>query len=770
MANVQQQAEAAGVQEVARLVGKAREVGQADAFLGKRRWVRYQLGLRLEVTTGGSAPSDTWPAVMHNVSGGGFGFWSKRKLEKGDCIFIREWLETKSGEWLPAWVTHCTTGIQGHLVGARFEYSCSPEEFPFEDGALEGDSPDAETVGRHGKDRPKRYSIRTRCMIAAVASSSAGALTAAWSAWMWANSGENAAFFALAFLGVCGLAGVIGWRLVAPEIQFLMALRSAIRDVARDNADPSLVVEAPSQELDSLRRAVLSLGARWRKREDDERAQRQKLEEVTQIKSNILSIVSHDLRTPLTSILLYTQMLREELGALSVEDQSKFLGIIADECNRLSRLVDDLLEVQRLESDRVRWDMKPQDLTETIRTCARVFEALANSKSIELVVACPDSLPPAQADADKIAQVLSNLMSNAMKYTPSGGKVQLSAEARGGEILLRVADSGPGIPRDKWDQIFDRFSQLADPNVAEIDGFGLGLYIVKRIVERHGGAAWVDSGIGRGSEFWVSLPTQESEIKTEQENPRTESAGRILVCDPDPALAAMVSQTLRWQGYDVRICHSAARLLSQLTHGDIDIVVTDVLLPDMDAAELLDALHNLPNKSFRLIVHSYAGEGGDGGPSGVDMFLQRPVSKVVLIDAIEVVMQKRSGTRSSVLLVEGGKLDIVKVSGLLSSSGYSIVVAPDLDDAVRRLRDFSIDALMVPERLLGPNWTKLQRLWEVAGESASIVVISEVVRKRERKLAEDYHVKVVAYSPGSEDSVVSSLSQSETTSLVESRT
>jgi len=556
MSNVQQQAEATGVQEVSRLVAKAREGGQADVFLGKRRWVRYQLGLRLEVTTGGSASTDTWPAVMHNISGGGFGFWSKRKLEKGDCIFIREWLETKSGEWLPAWVTHCTTGIQGHLVGARFEYACSPDEFPLEDGSMGADSTDAENVAGRKMDRPIRYSIQTRCMIAAIVCASAGALAAVWTSWMVAVSGVHPAFFALTFLGLCGLAGVIGWRLIAPEVHFLRALRSAIRDVARDNADPSLVVEAPSQELDSLRRAVLSLGARWRKREDDERAQRQKLEEVTQIKSNILSIVSHDLRTPLTSILLYTQMLREELGVLSMEDQTKFLGIIADECNRLSRLVDDLLEVQRLESDRVRWDMKPQDLSETIRNCARVFEALAKSKSIELVIDCPDSLPPAEADADKIAQVLSNLMSNAMKYTPHGGKVQLSAEARGGDILLRVADSGPGIPRDKWDQIFDRFSQLADPNVSEIDGFGLGLYIVKRIVERHGGAAWVDSGIGRGSEFWVSLPTQESEIKTEQEAPRAESAGRILVCDPDPALAAMVSQTLRWQGYDVRVCHS----------------------------------------------------------------------------------------------------------------------------------------------------------------------------------------------------------------------
>src|SRR5262249_28261144 len=145
------------------------------------------------------------------------------------------------------------------------------------------------------------------------------------------------------------------------------------------------------------------------------------------------------------------------------------------------------------ESGRVQWHMKQQDLAPAIRTSGQVFEAMARRASIEFSVDCPESLPAINADSDKISQVLSNLLSNALKYTPTNGRVSLSAEARIGDILICVTDTGPGIPRDKWDQIFDRFSQLTSTHTREIAGVGLGLHIVREIVQHHGGRVWVDS-------------------------------------------------------------------------------------------------------------------------------------------------------------------------------------------------------------------------------------------------------------------------------------
>ena len=180
-----------------------------------------------------------------------------------------------------------------------------------------------------------------------------------------------------------------------------------------------------------MRSAVMALQEELQRHEYSERLQRETLQELSQIKSNILAIVSHDLRTPLTSILLYTKMLISDRDSLTDDDQTNFLNIIADECNRLSRLVNDLLEVQRLESEEIHWNLELQDLTSIIKDCAKVFGPVATSKSMTLKVACPNSLPPIAADSDKITQALNNLVSNALKYTPTGGCVEVSVEVQG---------------------------------------------------------------------------------------------------------------------------------------------------------------------------------------------------------------------------------------------------------------------------------------------------------------------------------------------------
>lgn len=743
--------------EITRLVAKARTEGEPDNFGGKRRWTRYQLGLRLEVTTGSGKPEDTWGVTMHNISGGGFGFWSKRPLDEYDQIFVREWSETESTDWLPACVTHCTVGIQGYLVGARFENSCpigeqwdlnTPVSVAEQTAAVEAKG-DVQTLSDS--------SLRVKCGFAAA---SAGCFGAASMALVNLAVSHDSYLWYYAMLGVLNLSSVfgalVGHLILRREARFLSTIRSAVvRMVVRGNNPPALD-PAPTKELIVLRQAIVDLAERWRQWEEDEREQRQKLEELSQMKSNILSIVSHDLRTPLTSILLYAEMLKEDLDALARDDQEHFLEIIANECNRLSRLVDDLLEVQRLESDRLHWNIQRQDLSGTIRTCAQVFEAMAASKCIEFTPYVPPTLPPTDADADKISQVVSNLLSNAIKYTPNNGKVRLFAEARNSNLLLRVTDTGPGIPREKWDQLFDRFSQLGNPNVTQIDGFGLGLYIVKRIVECHGGVAWLDSEVGKGSEFCVSLPIRTDASQPTRDYTKPPSAGRVLICDPDPELAALLAQTLRWSDYDARVCHSGERLLSLLQQGDIDVVVTEVLLPDKDAQEVLSALNHFHDRSFRLIVHSYADCDGRYTWDDVDVFLQRPVSKEDLVKAVGEVLERRPRGRMQVVVVNGG--EGAESLGLqMSLAGHHVDTFESILGASERLRHGHVHAVIVSEQILDEHWQSVISLVKGAPKRPDVFVLCESVRKRERRLAEQTHVTPLVYRPGLEASVVAAV-------------
>ena len=742
--------------EIARLVDGARERGEADVFSGKRRWVRYNLPMRLEVSVRPEDPSKIQSATMHNISGGGFGFWSKHMIEVGTAILVREWSRGAASPWLKAQVTHCTIGIRGHLVGAVFEHPTPPE---FDDDRAACSS--GEKHGDRIAARPRHPSLglQVKCALSTIIAGVFGAVAAGLICRaLWPDQ------FSIPTTGIIAggsllFGGVAAWLTVQSELHFLEALREGIRQIAMREAIPTELSAAPSREMADLAQAFLDLGATWRRHQEDERFARQKLEELNQVKSNILSIVSHDLRTPLTSILLYAQMLKEELRTLEEEDQQRFLGIISDECTRLARLVDDLLEIQRLEAGRVRWDMQSRDISESIRACARLFEAMAHSKDMEFTVDCPESLPPVEADADKISQVLSNLLSNAMKYTPAGGKIRLSAQVSGKDILLSVSDTGAGIPRDKWDQIFDRFAQLANPNVREIAGCGLGLYIVKQIVEHHGGAVWVDSEVGRGSEFVVSLPTKAPRNVQDGEGVPTQSAGTIVVCDADPELAAMISQTLRQEKYEVRQAHSGARLLAQLECEEVDVVVTDLLLPDMHAEAVLEALTAQHRRRYGLVVHSYAGEGPELRRRGVDVFLSRPASREELMQAVQVCAPQRRVAAHSrvVLLIECERLHMKRFRNIFSEAGHVVLTADRAGEAGSFVHNYPTEILVTCSEALGTEWRELEHLRLEDRNDLLVAVICENVRHQERQWAESYGVNVVACHRGHEEEVVAAI-------------
>ena len=233
-----------------------------------------------------------------------------------------------------------------------------------------------------------------------------------------------------------------------------------------------------------------------------------KLRENDQVKSDFISIVSHELRTPLTSIKAFTELILIK-PKMPAEKRGKLLTIINNETDRLARLINDVLDLTKIESGKLSWRIAKVSLEEIIQTSVSGIQSLADNKSIAISTSMTRPLPLIFGDRDRLIQVINNILSNAIKFTPQGGKIQVTA--RHGEtpkprILVSVSDTGIGIPAGDLDLIFDKFRRSGDVLTSNTEGSGLGLTISRQIIEYHGGSIWAESTPGHGSVFSFTLP------------------------------------------------------------------------------------------------------------------------------------------------------------------------------------------------------------------------------------------------------------------------
>ncbi|MFY0569716.1 ATP-binding protein [Archangium lansingense] len=224
----------------------------------------------------------------------------------------------------------------------------------------------------------------------------------------------------------------------------------------------------------------------------------------TQARDDVLGIVAHDLRSPLNSIVLTTQALQRRLRARSDEGRDvELLEIIVSSARRMNRLIDDLLDVARMEAGRLFINPGPQPTEALLRTVLEAARPQAQAGSVQLELEAPEALPPVMADRDRLLQVFSNLLGNALKFTPPGGQVRVGAQVEGGQLCFFVRDTGPGIGPEALTRIFDRFWQ---GDRKDRRGAGLGLSIARGLIEAHGGKMRVESEPGRGSTFFFTVP------------------------------------------------------------------------------------------------------------------------------------------------------------------------------------------------------------------------------------------------------------------------
>jgi PAS domain S-box-containing protein len=223
------------------------------------------------------------------------------------------------------------------------------------------------------------------------------------------------------------------------------------------------------------------------------------------MRSEFVSNISHELRTPLHAVVLSTSlMLDGEVPDPGV--QKEFLTTIAEQAAHITGLIDNLIDVSRMESGQFEIRKEAIEVGDIIRGAIRDIQTLASSDSLAIVANIPDALPRVEADGNLVRQVLTNLLSNALKFSDKGGQITVQAEAGPSDITIRVSDRGAGIPEDKIPHLFAKFYQVNGSSTRAVGGSGLGLFISKQIVEGHGGRIWAESEVGKGSDFCFTLP------------------------------------------------------------------------------------------------------------------------------------------------------------------------------------------------------------------------------------------------------------------------
>jgi signal transduction histidine kinase/CheY-like chemotaxis protein len=310
--------------------------------------------------------------------------------------------------------------------------------------------------------------------------------------------------------------------------------------------------------------------------------------DLVRTKDELVSVVSHELRTPLASVVGFAELLRTR--DLAEPQRQRFLTVIEEEGRRLTALINDFLDLQRMESGRQQISAKPEELAPLLQ---RAVAAAGDDPQCPILIEVEDWLPAVRVDADRLLQVLSNLLSNARKYSPRGGTIHLAARTADGQVTVSVQDEGLGVPAEAQSHLFQKFYRVDNSDRRQIKGTGLGLTISRKIVEAHGGRIWAESGgLGLGSRFSFTLPVAEARA----------TSGDVLIVEDDAGFARLL--TAEMAGYGLTAV-SVATVEDALAQVDLErprAVVLDLLLPGAQGEVFLRRLRHAGLRDVPVIV------------------------------------------------------------------------------------------------------------------------------------------------------------------------
>lgn len=402
--------------------------------------------------------------------------------------------------------------------------------------------------------------------------------------------------------------------------------------------------------------------------------------EADRAKSEFVSTVSHELRTPMTSIKGYTDLLFMEVVGRLNEDQKRFLEIIKSNADRLTMLINDLLDISRIETGRVKLELQPLKMEDVVREVVSSLQGQIEKENQTLTLKVPSNLGLVLADRDRLAQILTNLVSNANQYTPKGGNITISLSRAEDTIRVDISDTGIGIPLEEQGKVFERFYRGSHPVVQQSSGTGLGLSIVKMFVEMHNGRIWVDSEPGKGSTFTFILPICTEGQSREAKDETTLKVCKVLVVDGKVEAAEELRHYLEEDGYHVIAADLSSHVPQLFEVEKPDLVILDISSSDAEGLKVLRQL-KATSRDIPVIVlsdHRDEEQNRQCLEAGAMDLLTKPVDREVLLLSLETALF----ARGRVLVVDKDQdlVDLLRLA--LMGRKFAVDVARDSSEAI----------------------------------------------------------------------------------------
>ncbi|HEX9161793.1 MAG TPA: CHASE domain-containing protein [Thermoanaerobaculia bacterium] len=373
------------------------------------------------------------------------------------------------------------------------------------------------------------------------------------------------------------------------------------------------------------------------------------LQQANRAKDEFLATLSHELRTPMTAILGWSKLLADPLDE---ETHADAVDAIQKSGRAQARLIEDLLDVSRITAGKMRIDPRAVDLVPIVDAAIDAVAPAAESKGVTVRKRGPDKPMVVNADSSRIQQVLSNLLTNAVKFTPRDGTIDVEVRDEDGQACITVTDTGQGIEPDFLPHVFERFRQADSSTTRSYTGLGLGLAIVRNLIELHGGSVKAESeGAGKGARFTVRLPLLDPGTRREPQRSVDErgvaealQGARVVLVDDEVSVRNYATAVFRESGARLRTAASAAEALELLEQEKPDVVITDIGMPEMDGYELLrrirESLHDGVSSVPVIALTAYARpEDRDQiDAAGFDGFISKPVEPAPLRAAVAAVL------------------------------------------------------------------------------------------------------------------------------------